>query len=339
MHSRNIGYFCSSGSTRKRQNRRLTTKAPDLNLLPIAVALYDELSVSRAARRLGMSQPAVSKALRRLRDTFNDPLFVRGPSGIVPTPRAHAIVRGARPHLKHLQEDLVKDERFDPATSARPITLALSDIAEMAFLGSVLERLRTYAPRSPVSTVSVDDAQLVDGLENGAIDLAAGYYPALSLRNFRQRRLSRHGFACLMRAGHPLCRSRLTVSAFLAAEHIVIRPEHRSQEVLERFIERRKMKRKVAMYTSNVLSVPFIVMESQLIATLPYAVVTRFTSLTTRVAAALPPFDLTYDLKLHWHRRFDNEPRSIWLREQLAAVFKDLQWLPAPTGPAPFLES
>ncbi len=75
----------------------------------------------RAARRLGMSQPAVSKALRRLRETFNDPLFVRGPSGIVPTPRAHAIVRAARPHLQHLQEDLVKDERFDPATSTRPI--------------------------------------------------------------------------------------------------------------------------------------------------------------------------------------------------------------------------
>jgi DNA-binding transcriptional LysR family regulator len=79
------------------------------------------LSVSRAARRLGMSQPAVSKALRRLRDTFNDPLFVRGPSGIVPTPRAHAIVRAARPHLQHLQQDLVKDEHFDPATSTRPV--------------------------------------------------------------------------------------------------------------------------------------------------------------------------------------------------------------------------
>jgi hypothetical protein len=87
------------------------------------------------------------------------------------------------------------------------------------------------------------------------------------------------------------------------------------------------------------LSVPFIVMESQLIATLPYAVVTRFTSVTPYVAGALPPFDLSYDLKLHWHRRFDNEPRSIWLRDQLTAVFKDLQWLPAPTGPAPFLES
>jgi DNA-binding transcriptional LysR family regulator len=316
----------------------LAPKTPDLNLLPIVVALYDELSVSRAARQLGMSQPAVSKALRRLRETFDDALFVRGPSGIVPTPRAHAMVRAVRPHLQHLQEDLLKGERFDPVTSTRPIVLGLSDIAEMAFLPSVLDYLRVHAPKCPVITVTARDAPLAEALEKGDVDVAAGYFPALAQRNFHQRRLSKHGFACLMRAGHPLWRSRLTVSAFLAAEHIVIRREGRSQEILERFIERRKMRRKIAMYTSNVLSVPFIVMDTQLIATLPYAVVTRFASITSRVAAALPPFDLTYDLKLHWHRRFDNEPRSIWLREQLAVVFKDHQWLQPPAGPAAFLE-
>lgn len=285
-----------------------------------------------------MSQPAVSKSLRRLRETFDDPLFVRGPSGIVPTPRAHAIVRAARSHLQHLQEDLLKGERFDPATSTRPIVLGLSDIAEMAFLPSILEHLRVHAPKCPVSSVSAPDVQVAEGLEKGDIDVAAGYFPALAQRNFRQRRLSKHGFACLMRAGHPAWKSRLTVSAFLAAEHIVIRRESRSQEILERFIERRKMRRKVAMYTSNVLSVPFIVMDSHLVATLPYAVVTRFASLTSQLAAALPPFDLTYDLKLHWHRRFDNEPRSIWLRDQLAAIFKDHHWLQPPSGPGPFLD-
>jgi DNA-binding transcriptional LysR family regulator len=317
----------------------LAPQAPDLNLLPIVVALYDELNVSRAARQLGMSQPAVSKALRRLRETFDDPLFVRGPSGIVPTPRAHGIVRAARPHLRHLQDDLLKEEQFDPATSSRPIVLGLSEIAEMAFLPSILEHLRVHAPKSPVSTVTVRDEQLADGLEKGDVDVAAGYFPALAHRNFRQRRLSKHGFACLMRAGHPLWRKRLTVAAYTAAEHIVVRRHGRSQDLLERFIERRKIRRKVAMYTSNVLSVPFIVMDTQLVATLPYAVVTRFASITSRVAAALPPFDVTYDLKLHWHRRFDNEPRSTWLRDQLAAVFKDHQWLEPPHGPAPFLES
>jgi DNA-binding transcriptional LysR family regulator len=316
-----------------------TTKNPDLNLLPIAVALYDELSVSRVARELGISQPAVSKALRRLRDTFGDELFVRGPSGLVPTPRAHVLVRAARPHLSGLQEDLLRDEAFDPAVSTRPITLAVSDIAEMAFLPSILEHLRANAPECPVTTVSVRDAQLTDGLEKGEIDVAAGYFPALDRRNIRQRRLSKHGFACLLRSGHPLWRPRLTVAAYRAAEHIVIRSGSRSQEVLERFIERRRLRPKVALSTPNVLSVPFIVMDSQLVATLPYAVVTRFASITSQVAAALPPFDLTYELKLHWHRRFDNEPRSRWLRDQLAAVFKDHHWLAPPEGPPPYLEA
>ena len=320
--------------------RPLTTKkTPDLNLLPIAVALYDQLSVSRAARQLGMSQPAVSKALRRLRDAFEDPLFVRSSRGIVPTPRAHTIVAAARVHLEQLQEELVRGEGFDPDASTRPITLAVSDVAEMAFFPAILQHLRIHAPRCPVSTVSVPDEQLARGLESGDIDLAAGYFPALALRNFRQRRLSRHGFACLMRAGHPLWKPRLTVSAFLAAEHIVVHRGSRSQEVLERFIERRKMRRKIAVYTPHVLSVPFMVMESSFVATLPFAVVTRFAAITSRVVAALPPFDIQYDLKLHWHRRFDKEPRSLWLREQLASVFKDHRWLAPPTGPAPFLES
>ena len=144
------------------------------------VALYDELSVSRAARQLGMSQPAVSKALRRLRETFDDPLFIRGPSGIVPTPRAHAIVRAARPHLQHLQEDLLKGEHFDPATSTRPIVLALSDIAEMAFLPSILEHLRAPAPNARSAPSSPPDAELANGLENGDVDVAAGYFPDLA---------------------------------------------------------------------------------------------------------------------------------------------------------------
>jgi DNA-binding transcriptional LysR family regulator len=315
----------------------LAAKSLDLNLLPIAVALYDELSVSHAARRLGMSQPAVSKALRRLREAFDEPLFVRGPTGIVPTPRAHEIVRSARSHLQHLQDDLFKAEAFEPATNTRPIVLGLSDIAEMAFLPSILEHFRVHAPKCPV--VAQPATQLAEALEKGDVDVAAGYFPALAQRNFRQRRMSRHGFACLMRTGHPLWKKRLTMSAYLEADHIAVRREGRSQELLERFIERRKLRRRVAFYTSNVLSVPFIVMNTHLVATLPYAVVTRFASITSQVVPALPPFDLTYDLKLHWHRRFDNEPRSIWLRDQLAAVFKDHQWLQPPPGPAPFLEA
>jgi DNA-binding transcriptional LysR family regulator len=315
------------------------TKNPDLNLLPIMVALYDELNVSNAGRRLGMSQPSVSKALRRLRETFDDPLFVRGPKGLVPTPRAHAIVRGARPHLKHLQDDLLREESFDPATSTQPIVLAVSDIAEMAFYPSIIEHFQRYAPKCTVATVAASDDELAQGLETGAIDLAAGYHPALSRRNFRKRLLSRHGFACLLRTGHPLWKRRLLVEDYNSAGHIGVHRAGSSQELLEKYLERRRLGLHIPVYTANVLSVPFIVMESDLVATLPYAVVTRFASLTTEVRASLPPFDLAYDLKLHWHRRFDNEPRSLWIREQMTAIFKDHQWLEAPTGPGPYLKT
>ena len=312
---------------------------PDLNLLPILIALYDEASVSSAGKRLGMSQPSVSKALRRLRESFEDPLFVRGPNGLVPTPRARAVVQAARPHLKHLQEDLLADEAFDPATSTQPITIALSDIAEMAFYPSIVAHFRRHAPRCTMTTVATAPEEIARGLESGAIDLAAGYYPALALRNFRKRLLSRHGFACLLRAGHPLGQPRLKTEDYLAAEHVGVHRPGSSQELLERFFERRRLKLKTPVYTSFVLSVPFIVMESDLVATLPYAVATRFASLSSGLRAALPPFDLPYDLRLHWHRRFDNEARSLWIREQMAAVFEDHQWLAPPAGPPAFMRS
>jgi DNA-binding transcriptional LysR family regulator len=314
----------------------VATKSPDLNLLPIAFALYDELSVSRAARLLGMSQPAVSMALRRMREAFEDPLFIRVPSGIVPTPRAHAIVRLARPLIERLQTDLLKGETFDPATATRSFTLALSDVGEMAFLPRVVKALRSETPNAAVRSVSVPTAELAHELEKGDIDLAVGYFPALASKNFRQRHVSTHGFACLMRAGHPRRAERLSRDAFLEVEHLVVREDGRSQEVLERFFGRRRIRRKIAVFASHFLSVPLIVTRSDLVATVPYAVAREFAGMSPQLAIALPPFDVPgFDLKLHWHRRFDNEPRNRWLREQLITMFRDHPSMTVPPpGPA-----
>lgn len=296
----------------------------DLNLLPIVFALYDELSVSRAARVLGMSQPAVSMALKRMREMFDDPLFIRVPNGITPTPRAHAIVRLARPLVARLHESLLKGQSFDPSTSTRPFTLALSDVGEMAFLPLVLEPLRRQAPYCAIRSVAVAPPQLAHELEKGDVDVAVGYFPALATKNFRQRRLSVHSFACLIRADHPMRAERLSAADFLAAEHMVVREEGRSQEVVERFFARRGVKRKVAVYASHFLGIPFVVANSDLIATVPYAVAKEFAAMSPRLAVALPPFELPgFELKLHWHRRFDNEARNRWLREQLLALFRE----------------
>ena len=303
---------------------RVATRTLDLNLLPIAFALYDELSVSRAARVLGMSQPAVSMALKRMRETFDDPLFVRVPNGIAPTPRAHAIIQASRPLVGRLQQDLVKGQSFDPATSTQTFTLALSDVGEMAFLPRIIPLLREAAPHCAVRSVSLPPSQMAHELEKGGVDAAVGYFPMLATKNFRHRRLSVHRFACLMRANHPLWAPRLTVARFLEVDHLVVREEGRSQEVLERFFARRRIRRRVHAYTAHFLGVPFILAGSDLIATVPYAVAQDFAEMSPHLVIALPPFDITgFELKLHWHRRFDNEPRNRWLRDQLTRSFRN----------------
>jgi DNA-binding transcriptional LysR family regulator len=299
-------------------------RKPDLNLLPIAFALYDELSVSRAAQVLGMSQPAVSMALRRMRAIFNDPLFIRASGGVTPTPRAHALVQATRPLVERLQEDLLTEEPFDPALSTRTIAIALSDVGEMVFLPKLLERFRERAPRCAIRSVSMPPAQLVHGFEKGDIDLAVGYFPDLKQHNFLEQRLFTHHFACLMRAGHPRRAKRLSLEDFLAMEHAVVHAEGRSQEIFERFLERKRIRRKVVLHTPHFLSIPIIIARSDLVATVPHALAIYFTRMSRDLALAMPPFDIAgFDVKQHWHRRFHNDPRNRWLRQQVAQLFND----------------
>src|SRR6266480_253399 len=296
----------------------------DLNLLPIALALYDELNVSRAAQALGMSQPAVSMALRKMRTTFNDPLFVRAPRGITPTPRAHALIAIARPLVSQLQQGLLAEEQFNPGVSTHPFTFALSDVGEMVFLPKLLERLRSQAPRAGIRSVSMPPHQIAEGLEKGDIDLTIGYFPDLARQSFFQQRLFTHHFACLIRAGHPLRAKRLTTEAFLSMEHAVVRAEGRSQEIFERFLERKKISRKIVLLTPHFLSLPMIIARSDLVTTVPHALALYFSRLSPDLVIARPPFDIAgFDLKQHWHRKYHNDSRNQWLRKQVAQLFND----------------
>jgi DNA-binding transcriptional LysR family regulator len=296
----------------------------DLNLLPIALALYDEQNVSRAAKRLGMSQPAVSMALRRLRAVFNDQLFVRAPNGIAPTPRAHALVEVARPLVAKLHDELLADDRFDPAVSTRPFTFALSDVGEMVFLPKLLERLRSHAPNASIRSLSVPPDELADGLESGDVDLAIGYFPDLRRQSFFQQRLFTHHFACLLRAAHPLRQRRLSLDAFLAAEHAVVHAGGRSQEIFERLLERKRLRRRIVLLTPHFLSLPMIIARSDLITTVPHALALYFARLSKELAIAQPPFAIAgFDLKQHWHRKYHHDARSRWLRQQVAELFSD----------------
>lgn len=296
-----------------------------LDLLPIVFALYDERSVSAAAKTLGMSQPAVSMALRKLRAHFDDPLFIRSARGVEPTPRAHALVRAARPLVAQLQEDLLSEQTFDALRSTRAFSFALSDVGELVFLPRLIERLRAVAPHCAIRSMSMPPQQIGRALEKGEIDLAVGYFPDLVQNHFFQQRLFTHRFACLMRADHPRYAKRLPLKAFLEIEHAVVHAEGRSQELFEKLLARKRIRRRIALHTPHFLSIPIIVSRSDLMATVPHALALYFARLAPQqFAAASPPFDVAgFDVKQHWHRKFHHDARNQWLRRQVAELFND----------------
>jgi DNA-binding transcriptional LysR family regulator len=294
----------------------------DLNLLAVLVALLDAGGVSQAAVKLGVSQPTVSGALARLRRYFDDPLFVRVMGGMAPTPRGAEVVSAAREILRQVDEKLRPDARFDPLRPHRPYTFALSDVGEMVFLPRLVRTLAAASPETAVRSVSLRPAELAQGLEEGDVDLAIGYFPDLKKSDFFQQRLFTHHFVCLLRADHPVQGSRLSMGEFLALKHIVVQSEGRSQEILEGYLEAQGLSRRVALLTPHFLSLPRLVATSDLVATVPHAVGIAYGSPAHGLKAMDPPFHSPrIELRQHWHRKVHKDARNVWLRKRVSELF------------------
>lgn len=296
----------------------------DLNLLYVLVALADHRSVSGAAAKLGKSQPGVSGALAKLRTFFADPLFVRAGNAMQPTPRAVELIKSARDVLERVGSDIVAAPAFDPDTSARTINLALSDVGEVVFLPSILKDLRPTVPNASIRSVSQPADAVLHGLESGEIDLAIGHFPDLERSNFFQQTLFSDTFAALIRADHPLAKRKLTIKQFLSLEHAVVRAESRTEEVIERFLARRKLRRRVVLETPHFASAPIIVAQSDLVVTIPEPLAQYFCSVSAAVRTVELPFvPPRIPLKQYWHRKFHHDARSRWLRTRIFELFKD----------------
>jgi DNA-binding transcriptional LysR family regulator len=294
----------------------------DLNLLRIAVAVHDEQSVTRAALKLHMSQPSVSSALKRLRSSLADPLFLKTASAMTPTPRARSLVAEARDILARVEKGVLGEVPFDASADGVTLSIALSDVGEMVFLPRILERVKALAPRACVRSVSLPPAQLESALEAGEVDVAVGYFPDLRKSNFVQQRLFNHHFLCLLRANHRIRAERLTMEQFLDLEHAVVHAEGRSSEILEDYLRRRNIHRKVALHTPHFMSLPMIVARSDLVATVPHAIGLYWSGPGTKIRALRPPFDTpSIALRQHWHRRFQNDARNKWLRAIVRELF------------------
>jgi DNA-binding transcriptional LysR family regulator len=296
----------------------------DLNLLPVLVRIYEHGSVSAAAAHLGMSQSAISAALAKLRLKYGDPLFHRVGHGMQPTVRMRALIEPLREALSGVDSTFSSEQEFNPKTTEQTFTFAMSDVGEMVFMPKILRRIRQLAPRASVRSVAASAAQIERGLETGEIDLAVGYFPDLRDKSFAEKHLFYHHFVCLLRASHPITAPTLTLAQFLSLEHAVVYGAGRTYEIFERFLRAKKIQRRVALQTPHFMTIPFVISQSDLIVTVPHAVGVFVKNVHMDIRIAQPPIRTPrIDLKIHWHRNFQRDPKNKWLRETVSGLFTD----------------
>jgi DNA-binding transcriptional LysR family regulator len=295
----------------------------NLNLLVAFEALLEERNVTRAAKRAGLTQPAMSNALARLRTLFGDPLFKRTARGITPTARALELAAPVRTGLAHLRGAFEERSRFDPATSTRTFRLAMSDYAEWSVLPVLLERLRHSSPHMQIRVCRHDriftppEAEL----RAGTFDAAIGYFPEDSALNpgIHSCDLFTEELVCIVRRGNPLLRKPLTLRKFASAGHVAVFYDDDSRGFIDNIMAGYGLRRRVQVATPHFLAVPFMIAKSDLIAlatpTLA-ANVQKFLPLEIRpVPLRLPPFRM----RLLWHEHAEDDPAHKWLRGELRA--------------------
>ena len=288
----------------------------DLNLLVVLEAIVAEGGVSRAAARLNLTQPAVSHALGRLRELFDDPLFVREGRSLAPTSLTKRLIQPLRQSLQALGALIEKGESFDPAVSETVFTVSMRDPMEVLILPRMMQRLRRIAPRIDLRTAQVRRRSLEGGLADGTLDAAFDVALPLSERIHRQR-VSADRFVVAARTGHPRVRPGFTLTTYLAEKHVMVTSRRRGPGAEDIELGQHGQRRHVTLRCRNYQAAIRVVAESDLVLTMT----ARYASLLgtgsgVRVLA-MPLRMPTLDLFLYWHDRVHDDPANRWLRLQL----------------------
>jgi DNA-binding transcriptional LysR family regulator len=289
-------------------------RAIDLNLLRTLDALLDERNVTKAAQRLSLTQPAVSGMLTRLRESFDDPLFVRTQRGIVPTLRALELAAPLKQILGEI-DALLRPPAFDPATAELTLSIASTDYALQVVVLPFLEALRRKASGVRVAVVPVQDALLQAQFERGEIDLAL-VTPESASPELHTRRLFDERYVCVMRANHPDAQgSALSLERFCALDHALVSYGGGSfRGVTDDALARLGRKRRVTVSVTSFLVLPQILKSSDLIAVVPQRLVGRSRGLVTLD----PPLEIPgFTKTVTWHERTQRAPAHRWVRDLL----------------------
>jgi DNA-binding transcriptional LysR family regulator len=301
--------------------KSMNVQGLDLNLLRVFDTVLRDRSVTAAAKHLGLTQPAVSNALARLRAQFEDALFVRTPTGMDATPFARELSEPVRQALALLESALAHGPGFDPATSTRAFRFYMSDLGQIEFLPPLVERAQRVAPGVRLEAVALEVEDIGDALAAGALDLAVGFLPGLG-PPVRRQALFRDPYVCLMRADHPFVGKNLTKKQFLSASHALVsyKGGHR---VIEEALERAGLARKIALRVPHFTVVPMVLERSDLILILP-AKIARVYERQGRFKFLPPPVPIPpADVAAHWHERFERDPGNRWLREMIMELFTE----------------
>jgi DNA-binding transcriptional LysR family regulator len=297
-------------------------EAIDLNLLRVFIAVWETHSLTLAGERLGLSQPAVSHALRRLRDSFDDPLFVRTGTTMTPTDAAVRLHRPIDEALGIIGKALQTSAHFDAHTASRTFRLAMSDMSEFYFLPPLLDRLGHEAPGIRFDIVQMPVDSLSSAMRGGEVDLALGYLPGLSAE-CAGTLLFDDAYVCMVRVGHPLSRRRLSIDDMSALRYVFAVSNATGHRLAEDAFGALGIARDIVLSLPHFTVAPEIVRNTDLALVLPRSIAQRFNRTRAFRLLALPVAMPAIEVCIHGHTRFAGDPGIAWLRALLVQMFSE----------------
>ncbi|AXF23179.1 LysR family transcriptional regulator [Burkholderia pyrrocinia] len=291
---------------------------PDLKLLQLFDLLYDIRSVTRVAEQLGQSQPTVSIWLGHLREYLHDPLFVRTPGGMAPTPQADALIGPCREILESLRRFTAWEIAFDPATAQRRFRICMTDASHITLLPQLLAHVRAQAPAVRLEAARID-GNTERALESGEADLAIGYVPWLG-GGIYQQKLYDQDWVCLANRHHPRIRGRLGGKQYRSEGHVAITAGTGAQ-LLEQALRQERIERDVVLELPGFLGLGAIIQSTDLITTLPRHIGETLAQASDLAVHACPIPVEGFAVRQHWHARYHHEAGNRWLRGLVIQLF------------------
>ncbi len=293
----------------------------DLNLFIVFDAIYTEANLTRAGQIVGITQPAVSNALARLRETFNDPLFVRTAQGMVPTPMAQNIITPVRSALQLLRVSVQESRSFVPEQATKTYRISMTDLTEAVILPHLASRIRRMAPNINIDSFLVKRRETTKELAAGRLDFAIDA-PLNTDTQVRHVKLFEDHHVCVMRPGHPLAKKeRITLDDYLAQSHIHISSRRNGLGHVDLALGKMGLQRRVVLRSQHYQMAPLVMESTDMVMT----VHERFAKRHSLHAVALPIDDVPpIETHLFWHESTDQDPANRWMREQIIELSQKL---------------